>query len=111
MCDNSREIFRRAGWSCALAHPGRSRDFAADEYLLHHRKALCVSASASDPLEDPQRLAALEASGLLDSLPEAAFDRFTRLATRLLGVPVSLISLLTPSRQFFKSAVGLNEPW
>ncbi len=103
-------MFRRGGWSCALAQPRTIRDIAADK-SLYCRKALCVIAPASDPLHDPVRLAALEASGLLDSLPEAAFDRFTRLATRLLGVPVSLISLLTPSRQFFKSAVGLAEPW
>ncbi len=70
-----------------------------------------MTTAAPDPLEDPVRLAALDASGLLDSLPDAAFDRFTRLATRLLGVPVSVLSLVTPTRQFFKSAVGLADPW
>lgn len=62
-------------------------------------------------LTDPRRLAVLAASGLLDTPPEEAFDRFTRLAARLLQVPVALVSLVTPDRQFFKSHVGLADPW
>src|SRR3954454_8796989 len=60
---------------------------------------------------DPARLAALRAPALLDSQPEEAFDRLTRLATRALGVPVALVSLVGPDRQFFKSQTGLAEPW
>ena len=33
------------------------------------------------------------------------------MAARLLGAPVSLITLVTDDRQFFKSAMGLPEPW
>ena len=58
-------------------------------------------------LDDPQRLAALRRSGLLDSLPEPSFDRLTRLAAALLAVPVSLVSLLDNERQFFKSSLGM----
>jgi len=53
----------------------------------------------------------LKESELLDSPAEAAFDRFTRLAAKWLGVPVALVSLVDDHRQFFKSAVGLPEPW
>ncbi len=60
--------------------------------------------------QDP-RLEALRATRLLDSAPEDTFDRLTRLATRLLGVPVALISLVDRDRQFFKSQQGLPEPW
>ena len=56
------------------------------------------------------RLAALERTRLLDSPPEEPFDRLTRLATRLLRTPVALVSLVDRDRQFFKSAVGLQEP-
>jgi GAF domain-containing protein len=56
------------------------------------------------------RLAALERTQLLDSPPEEPFDRLTRLATRLLRTPVALVSLVDRDRQFFKSAVGLQEP-
>lgn len=64
-----------------------------------------------DAVTDPNRLAALEATGLLDSPPEEVFDRFTRLASRILGCPVSLVSLVTANRQFFKSQTGLPAPW
>src|SRR5829696_5678133 len=58
-----------------------------------------------------QRIAALHAAGLLDAPAEERFDRLTRLARRLLGVPVALVSLLDADRQFFLSAQGLPEPW
>ncbi|MEO6602366.1 MAG: GAF domain-containing protein, partial [Polyangiaceae bacterium] len=62
-------------------------------------------------LVDVVRLKALNDSDLLDSPAEAAFDRLTRLAAKVLGVPVALVSLVDDHRQFFKSAVGLQEPW
>ncbi|MES1175982.1 MAG: diguanylate cyclase [Myxococcales bacterium] len=62
-------------------------------------------------LTDRVRLTALNDSELMDSPAEAAFDRLTRLAAKLLGVPLALVSLVDDHRQFFKSAVGLPEPW
>jgi signal transduction histidine kinase len=62
-------------------------------------------------LRDAARLEALTATGLLDSEPEAEFDRLTRLAARFLHAPVALISLVDDHRQFFKSQLGLREPW
>jgi diguanylate cyclase (GGDEF)-like protein len=57
------------------------------------------------------RMRALLSTHLLDSAPEHAFDRLTRLAAGLLGAPVALVSLVDERRQFFKSALGLREPW
>lgn len=48
---------------------------------------------------------------LLDTPPEVAFDRITRLIGKLIGVPVALVSILDSDRQFFKSEQGLPEPW
>ena len=62
-------------------------------------------------LDDAGRLAALAETGLLDSPADETFDRFTRLVTRALAVPTSLVSLVDGDRQFFKSALGLGEPW
>ena len=56
------------------------------------------------------RLSALQRLGLLDTPPEAAFDRLTRVACRVLRAPVGLVSLVDQDRQFFKSCVGLPEP-
>src|SRR4026208_2337393 len=57
------------------------------------------------------RLAAVQRSGLLDTPAEEPFDRYTRLATRIFKTPVALVSIVDADRQFFKSAVGLSEPW
>jgi len=59
----------------------------------------------------PTRLAALRRTALLDTPAEDAFDRVTRLAARIFGVPIALVSLVDEDRQFFKSAIGLPEPW
>jgi diguanylate cyclase (GGDEF)-like protein len=62
-------------------------------------------------LSDPARLAALADSELMDSAAEAAFDRLTRLVSKVLHVPTALVTLVDDKRQFFKSALGLREPW
>jgi GAF domain-containing protein len=62
-------------------------------------------------LTRPDRLAALRQTALFDTPPEEGFDRLTRMAARLLGASTSLISLVAEDRQFFKSAIGLPEPW
>jgi len=59
-------------------------------------------------IDDPQRLAALELLGLMDSPAEASFDRFTRLAARLLNAPVALVTLMDADRQYVKSCVGVD---
>jgi len=67
--------------------------------------------SHTDPpghlLDAPERLAALRRYGLMDTPAEEAFDRLTRLAARILDVPIALITLLDEERQWFKSCVGL----
>lgn len=56
-----------------------------------------------------RRLAALRATGLLDAPADERFDRLTRLARRLLAVPLAAVSLLDADRQFFLSAQGLPD--
>jgi signal transduction histidine kinase len=63
------------------------------------------------PLDNPRRIAALERVALLDTPAEEEFDRLTRLATKLLHVPVAVVSLVGAEREFLKSSVGLPEPW
>jgi len=67
-----------------------------------------ISAGA---LEAAHRRLELEATGLLDTPAEDRFDRYTRLAARLTDAPVALVSLVDRDRQFFKSQLGLPEPW
>lgn len=62
-------------------------------------------------LNEPRRLSRLKETELLDSPAQETFDRFTRLAAKILDVPVSLITLVDLQRQFFLSCTGLPEPW
>ena len=65
----------------------------------------------ANPITDKHRLAALRGTDLLDAPPSATFDRLTMLATKLLNVPVALVSLVDEHRQFFVSCPGLADPW
>jgi CheY-like chemotaxis protein len=62
---------------------------------------------ASLTSNESERLATLQSTGLLDSLPEERFDRITRLAKAMFKVPISLVSLVDEDRQWFKSNQGL----
>ncbi|MFZ5896135.1 MAG: diguanylate cyclase [Myxococcota bacterium] len=68
-------------------------------------------ASLDALLGQPERLALLASTGLMDSASEEAFDRLTGLASRFLNASMALVSLVDDRRQFFKSARGVNEPW
>jgi len=67
--------------------------------------------SHGSAISHPEWLAALRDSTLLDTPAEEAFDRLTRLASRILHTPAALVSLVDEDRQFFKSRLGLPEPW
>ena len=60
---------------------------------------------------DPDRLAAVKATGLLDGPPRPALDRVADLAARIVRAPVALVSLVDADRQVFAGCVGLSEPW
>jgi GAF domain-containing protein len=65
----------------------------------------------AEALSEPGRLAALQDAALLDSPPEEPFDRLARLAATAVNAPVALVSAVDRDRQFFKSCLGLPEPW
>ncbi|MCE0498370.1 MAG: response regulator [Methylacidiphilales bacterium] len=60
------------------------------------------------PPNEPRRLAALHALNVLDTPPEERFDRITRLAAQVLGVPRAYISLVDQNRLFMKSRFGTD---
>lgn len=57
-------------------------------------------------LDEPIRLQALRQTHQLDAPIDERFERITRLAQRLLGMPIAAISLIDADRQFFKSIQG-----
>ena len=58
--------------------------------------------------KEAERLAALYGYNILDTAPEEAFDRITRLLCTILGTPIALVSLVDDDRQWFKSRQGLE---
>lgn len=102
--------FLAAGAQECIASPWSAEDLlaAARRNVL---QPLDFTTAPLEALAQPDRLAALRETALLDSPPEESFDRLTRLASRLLGAGTALVSLVDQDRQFFKSQVGLAQPW
>jgi PAS domain S-box-containing protein len=72
--------------------------------------SLLAETVSSNIVRDAGRLAAVRATGLLDSPAEDELDRLTRLAAKLTGAPVTFISLVDEDRDFYKSCFGFPEP-
>ena len=64
--------------------------------------------SAPIPPNEATRLQALRRYDVLDTPPEANFDRITKLAASFFEVPTVLISLVDAKRQWFKSRLGMS---
>ena len=62
-------------------------------------------------LADPDRLQAIEDTGLLGTAEDPFLHRLTRLTAKTLGASVALMSLVGEDSQFFASSWGLPEPW
>jgi len=60
------------------------------------------------PVNEKQRLTELHSLNILDTSPEERFDRLTRMAKRVFGVDIALVSLVDENRQWFKSKAGLE---
>lgn len=64
--------------------------------------------AAATPANEAQRLQALYECDILDTPQEREFDDLTRLACRLMGTPVSIISLVDADRVWVKSACNAD---
>jgi GAF domain-containing protein len=64
--------------------------------------------SAPFRANEHKRLQAVQRQAILDTAPEAAFDRITRLASHLLDVPIVLVTIVDRGRQCFKSSYGVD---
>ncbi|MGJ7580392.1 diguanylate cyclase domain-containing protein [Variovorax sp. RHLX14] len=58
--------------------------------------------------DEARRLRALDSLQVLDTPPEAVFDDLAWLASKVLGMPISLVSLVSSERQWFKARCGLD---
>ena len=97
-----------ADFEAAVARVTTPRRAGRPEALAERRQALLQAAAA---VSDSARVDAVRATGLMDSDITPSFDRLARLAAHVLNAPVALVSLVDADRQFFKSCLGLPEPW
>lgn len=64
--------------------------------------------SAAVPFNDTERVESLHSYSILDTPAESEYDTITRLATYISDTPMSFISLVDTSRQWFKSKQGTD---
>jgi len=60
---------------------------------------------------NPERLSALAEAGVLDTEPDQLLDLITGIAATLLSVSTVLLSIIDKDHEFFKSQIGVLEPW
>lgn len=63
---------------------------------------------ASLPINEAERLDALRRYGVVDTPPERVYDDLTSLAADICQTPISLVTLVDETRQWFKSRRGLD---
>lgn len=59
-------------------------------------------------VNDARRLAAVDATGLLDTGAEESFDRIASIAARLLETPFGFVTVVDDRRSFWKACVGVD---
>lgn len=60
------------------------------------------------PEDEAERLATLRRYAILDTSPEACFERVVQIAARAFDVPIALVSLVDEDRQWFKARHGID---
>ena len=98
-----------------MEHRARDRVSPRLDPYLHVgpevRRILCIREMNSTcplPVDETQRLKALQSYALLDTPREQCFDDFTMLANSICETPIAAISLIDERRQWFKSVTGFE---
>ena len=64
--------------------------------------------NAPIPKNEKERMEALRSLNILDTAPEERFDVLTKMASKMLAVPISVVSIVDKDREWYKSCEGLN---
>jgi len=62
----------------------------------------------SDAEYEAERIKSLRKYNILDTPPDGSFDHITKIAARLLNVPIAIVSLVDTNRIWFKSSTGIT---
>lgn len=103
--------FLNAGAQEVLAQPADPQGICAAVEKQFGKRMKAPALAPSEAVANPERITALQSTGLLESAPIEHINRLTRFAAKILGAPVVLVSLVDKDRQVFKSQVGLKEPF
>jgi diguanylate cyclase (GGDEF)-like protein len=71
-------------------------------------RSSAASSEAEATRRERERLAELHRYEILDTPPEESFDRLVAIASYICDTPISLISLVDETRQWFKARQGLD---
>jgi hypothetical protein len=80
--------------------------FGGNERLLTGNRVTSMEQRALS--EDAERLAVVRRYDILDTPPDGAFDRVTRLAAGHFKVPIAIVSIVDHDRIWFKSHHGVD---
>ncbi len=64
-----------------------------------------------NPFLSADRMQVLFELSLIEDPEETIYNKVTAFASQAIGAPVSLLSMVATNYQYFKSEVGLPEPW
>jgi len=94
---------------CAIGVAVWDRSETVDEFLRRADEALYADKSGSRRarLGEPERVAAVHATGLFGAPAAAELDRITGMAAWLLKIPISFVSLVTADQLHFAGHTGL----
>jgi serine/threonine protein kinase len=88
---------------------------ALGDLMLAFRELVVEDLSAArhrspeaEPDPEEQRMKAVERYNILDTPPDGAFDRLTRMAARIFDVPAAIVSIVDHDRIWFKSHFGVE---
>jgi adenylate cyclase len=87
--------------------PLAKSDVSTSDSLLSAEAAAKDLLAFPIPVNEPERLKALRALDILDSLPEAAYDEIAELAAQICGCPIGYISFIDDDRRWLKARYGL----
>lgn len=59
-------------------------------------------------VREQERIKALKKYDILDTPPDGSFDRIVNIASKMLNVPIAIVSLVDTDRIWFKAITGLN---